>query len=148
MVFSIGWRKIQKRSKDHGCTKRSFVRFLKHIHLTREAPKDMEDYFRKRTMRRVAKDRTVSLNGRLFEAPTGLIGKIVTLLYHDHDPSQGGSLLLKHLPGIPGLAGFTHQLPHPPPSSSDRDPPEGERKDTSRTPGLLSQRAAFWERRR
>jgi len=26
------------------------------------------------------------LAGRLFEAPTGLIGKIVTLLFHDHDP--------------------------------------------------------------
>jgi len=63
-------------------------RYLKHIHLIREAPKDMEDYFRKRTTRRVAKDRTVSLAGRLFEAPTGLIGKIVTLLYHAHDPSR------------------------------------------------------------
>ncbi|MFZ2054368.1 MAG: DDE-type integrase/transposase/recombinase [Candidatus Aminicenantales bacterium] len=64
------------------------ARYLKHIHLIREAPKDMEDYFRKRTTRRVAKDRTVSLDGRLFEAPTGLIGKIVTLLYHDYDPSR------------------------------------------------------------
>lgn len=63
-------------------------RYLKHIHLIREAPKDMEDYFRKLTTRRVAKDRTVSLDGRLFEAPTGLIGKIVTLLYHDYDPSR------------------------------------------------------------
>ena len=53
----------------------------------------MEDYFRKRTTRRVAKDRTVALNGRLFEAPVGLIGKIVTLLYHDHDPTRVEVLL-------------------------------------------------------
>lgn len=69
------------------------ARYLKHIHLIREAPKDMEDYFRKRTTRRVAKDRTVSLNSCLYEAPIGLIGKIVTLLYHDYDPSRVEVLL-------------------------------------------------------
>lgn len=53
----------------------------------------MEDYFRKRTTRRVGKDRTVSLNSCLYEAPVGLIGKIVTLLYHDHDPSRVEVLL-------------------------------------------------------
>jgi len=53
----------------------------------------MEDYFRRRITRRVHKDRTVSLNGRLFEAPTGLIGKIVTLFYHDHDPLRVEVLL-------------------------------------------------------
>ena len=35
-----------------------------------------------------AEDRTVSLSGRLYEAPVGLIGKVITLLYHDHDPSR------------------------------------------------------------
>ena len=53
----------------------------------------MEDYFRKRITRRVHKDRTVSLNSRLFEAPTGLIGKIVTLLFHEHDPLRVEVLL-------------------------------------------------------
>jgi len=73
----------------HSSTKEApLSRYLKHIHLIREAPKDMEDYFRRRTTRRVGKDRTVSLNSRLYEAPVGLIGKIVTLLYHDHDPSR------------------------------------------------------------
>jgi hypothetical protein len=28
------------------------------------------------------------LNGNLYEAPVGLIGKQVTLLYHDHDPAR------------------------------------------------------------
>jgi hypothetical protein len=64
------------------------VRYLRHVHLIREAPKDLDDYFRKRALRRVAKDRTVALNGRLYEAPLELIGKQVTLLYHDHDPGR------------------------------------------------------------
>jgi len=85
------WEWIEKdyHQRVHSSTKESpLARYLKHIHLIREAPKDMEDYFRRRTTRRVHKDRTVSLNSRLFEAPTGLIGKIVTLLYHDHDPQR------------------------------------------------------------
>jgi hypothetical protein len=33
----------------------------------------------------VAKDRTVALAGRLYEAPIKLIGKQITLLYHPQD---------------------------------------------------------------
>jgi hypothetical protein len=85
------WEWIEKdyHPRVHSSTKEApLARYLKHIHLIREAPKDMEDYFRHRVTRRVHKDRTVSLAGHLFEAPTGLIGKIVTLLYHDQDPSR------------------------------------------------------------
>lgn len=85
------WDWIEKdyHQRVHSSTRETpLQRYLKHIHLIREAPKDMEDYFRRRTTRRVHKDRTVSLNSRLFEAPTGLIGKIVTLLYHDYDPQR------------------------------------------------------------
>jgi len=78
----------------HSSTKETpLARYLKHIHLIREAPKDMEDYFRRRATRKVHKDRTISLNGRVFEAPTGLIGKIATLFYHDHDPLRVEVLL-------------------------------------------------------
>ena len=38
--------------------------------------------------RKVDKDRIVSLDGRLYEAPVPLIGATVTLLYHDSDPSR------------------------------------------------------------
>ena len=83
------WIENDYHQRVHSSTKEApLQRYLKHIHLIREAPKDMEDYFRRCTNRRVHKDRTVSLNGRLFEAPTGLIGKIVSLLYHEHDPSR------------------------------------------------------------
>ena len=83
------WVENDYHQRVHSSTKEApLARYLKHIHLIREAPKDMEDYFRKRITRRVYKDRSVSLNCRLFEAPVGLIGKIVTLLYHDHDPTR------------------------------------------------------------
>jgi hypothetical protein len=38
--------------------------------------------------RKVAKDRTVTLAGRSFEAPVGLIGQTVTLLFHERDPER------------------------------------------------------------
>jgi len=86
------WIEEDYHQRVHSSTKETpLSRYLKHIHLIRETPEDMEDYFRRRTTRRVHKDRTVFLNGRLFEAPVGLIGKIVTLLYHDHDPLPCGS---------------------------------------------------------
>ena len=46
------------------------------------------DHFRKRVTRKVDKDRIVSLDGKLYEAPVALIGSTVTLLYHDSDPCR------------------------------------------------------------
>jgi len=63
-------------------------RYLAHLSLLRSAPKDLHDYFRMVVRRKVDKDRTVTVNGKLFEAPVGLIGKHVTLLYHPHDPQR------------------------------------------------------------
>jgi len=60
-------------------------RFAAHSECLRAAPKDLEDHFRKQARRRVAKDRTVALAGRLYEAPIKLIGKQITLLYHAWD---------------------------------------------------------------
>lgn len=63
-------------------------RYLKHAHLLREAPKDLNDYFRLRTTRKVDRDRTVSLNGMIYEAPIPLIDKTITLLYHEGDSAR------------------------------------------------------------
>ncbi len=63
-------------------------RYLAHLSLLRTAPKDLYDYFREVMRRKVDKDRTVTVNGKLFEAPVGLIGKHVTLLYHPRDPQR------------------------------------------------------------
>ena len=71
----------------HGSTKeRPSDRYLEHIALIRPAPKDLTSYFRKQMRRKVGKDRTVSLLAKLYEAPEGLIGNTVTLLYHARDP--------------------------------------------------------------
>jgi transposase InsO family protein len=59
-----------------------FARFARHLEIIRPVPADLEDHFRKEARRRVAKDRTVSLDGRLYEAPTRLIGEYIHLLYH------------------------------------------------------------------
>ena len=63
-------------------------RYLKHIKLIRPAPKNMIDYFRKKAVRTVYKDRTVSILSKVYEAPLGLIDKRVTLLYHESDPGR------------------------------------------------------------
>ena len=54
----------------------------------RAAPKELRDYFRKPALRTVAKDRTITLNGKLYEAPVALIGKRVQLLYHENQPKE------------------------------------------------------------
>jgi transposase InsO family protein len=83
------WLRTVYHSRIHSATgEQPIKRFASHMECIRPAPKDLEDYFRKRARRRVAKDRTVSLNGRLFEAPVPLIGKQLTLLYHDHESAR------------------------------------------------------------
>lgn len=62
-----------------------FKRFAAHMECIRTAPENLRDYFRKVTRRRVARDRTITLDGRLYEAPVPLIGKQVTVLYHDYE---------------------------------------------------------------
>jgi putative transposase len=75
--------------REHTSTKEApLSRYAKHLHCVREAPKDLMDHFRKRVTRKVDKDRTVSLSGRLYEAPVAMIGKTVTLLYHEADPAR------------------------------------------------------------
>ena len=73
----------------HSATKEAPLnRYGNHLHLIREAPKYLMDHFRKRVTRKVDKDRIVSLDGKLYEAPVPLIGATVTLLYHDSDPCR------------------------------------------------------------
>jgi putative transposase len=73
----------------HGSTKQKPLdRYLEHIKLIRPAPKNLFDYFRVKTTRKVYKDRTVSLLGKVYEAPVALIDKRVTLLYHVKDPGR------------------------------------------------------------
>ena len=57
-------------------------RFADHMQCLRIAPDNLKDHFRIVVRRTVAKDRTVTIDGRLFEAPVALIGKRIDLLYH------------------------------------------------------------------
>ena len=83
------WLDEQYNATVHSSTRQTpLARYLKHAHLVREAPKDLDDYFRLRTARKVDRDRTVSLNGLLYEAPVPLIGKTITLLYHEGDSAR------------------------------------------------------------
>ncbi len=61
-------------------------RYGANIQCLRVAPDDLKDHFRIVLRRTVAKDRSVTINGRLFEAPVALIAKRIDLLYHKDQP--------------------------------------------------------------
>ena len=83
------WVREDYHMRRHSSTSQSpLIRFGDHIELVRSAPRDLEDHFRKEIRRRVTKDRTVSINNRLFEAPTKFIGEQLSLLYHEHKPDR------------------------------------------------------------
>jgi transposase InsO family protein len=83
------WLEHVYHQRNHSATGHSpFKRFTADMHCIRPAPQNLKDYFRKMARRKVAKDRTITLNGKLFEAPIKLIGKRVELLYHDDDLQQ------------------------------------------------------------
>jgi putative transposase len=63
-------------------------RFARGLACVRPAPSDLSDHFRKEVKRTVAKDRTFTIQGRLYEAPVDLVGKQIRLLYHEHDPAR------------------------------------------------------------
>jgi transposase InsO family protein len=57
-------------------------RFTSNMHCLRPAPESLKDHFRKVVLRKVNGDRTITLDGRIYEAPVALIGKRAELLYH------------------------------------------------------------------
>ncbi len=70
----------------HGTTKEPpYDRYRKNLSCVRPAPPQLQDYFRLIELRKVKKDRTVALFGKLYEVPVQLIDRRVELHYHDHD---------------------------------------------------------------
>ena len=70
----------------HGTTgQKPIDRYLNDAKALRKAPDDLPEYFRKREERTVNNDRTVKLDGRLFEVPTGLVGTRVVLRFENYD---------------------------------------------------------------
>ncbi len=81
------WLRQDYHQRNHSATGESpFKRFTANMECIRCAPSDLSDHFRKTVRRRVNKDRTVTINNRLFEAPVELIGKRVELLFHENKP--------------------------------------------------------------
>ena len=64
------------------------ARFRAGIACVRPAPKDLLAYFRKVCLRRVKKDRTIRVNGRVFEVPLGLMNKNVQARFHEDSPEE------------------------------------------------------------
>jgi putative transposase len=83
------WVTEDYHQKVHRATGQTpFDRFTLKIHCLRTAPANLKDHFRKVAARTVAKDRTITLDGRLYEGPVALIGKRVELLYHPNHPEH------------------------------------------------------------
>ncbi len=83
------WLNDLYHQRKHGSTHQSpFERFTAQMQCLRAAPSDLRSYFRKHARRRVARDRTITLNGKLYEAPVALIGKHILVLYHDNQPER------------------------------------------------------------
>ena len=73
-------------NRRHGTTGQEPIRrYLDSASLLRAAPENLPHYFRKKELRKVNNDRTVKLDGRLFEAPTGLVGMQVVLRFESYD---------------------------------------------------------------
>jgi len=84
-----GWLSNIYHQRKHSSTKQTPIeRFAANLQCLRAAPDNLHDYFRKVARRKVNKDRSITLNGRLFEGPVALIGKRVELLYHESQPQQ------------------------------------------------------------
>jgi len=84
-----GWLSTIYHQRKHSSTRQTPIeRFAANLQCLRAAPGNLYDYFRKVARRKVNKDRSITLNGRLFEGPVALIGKRVELLYHQSQPQQ------------------------------------------------------------
>lgn len=83
------WLHGEYHQRKHSSTGESpFKRFTSAMECIRTAPTDLKDHFRKTTRRKVAKDRTITLDGNMFEAPVALIGRHVDVKYHEDTPLQ------------------------------------------------------------
>lgn len=87
-AFDLWLNEVYHQRKHSSTGQTPFARFTAKMECLRPAPDDLKDHFRKAARRKVAKDRTVSLDGKIFEAPVPLIGKQVTLLYHPEEPER------------------------------------------------------------
>jgi len=82
------WLTKYHQRRHSGIGQSPLKRYGANIKCLRAAPDDLKNHFRIVVRRTVAKDRSITLDGRLFEAPVALIGKRVDLLFHKDQPLQ------------------------------------------------------------
>jgi putative transposase len=87
-AFDLWLDEIYHQRKHSSTGQTPFARFTSKMECLRPSPDNLKDHFRKAARRKVAKDRTISLDGKIFEAPVPLIGKQVTVLYHPEEPDR------------------------------------------------------------
>ncbi len=76
-------------NKVHSTTKTTpLKRYKNNMKCVRPAPKDLMDYFRIVVLRRVKKDRTIKLNGTIYEVPVDLIDLKIEAKFHLENPSD------------------------------------------------------------
>ncbi len=88
IAFDLWTREDYHRRKHSSTGESPLTRFGNHLEMVRKPPLDLEDHFRKEVRRRVTKDRTISIDKRLYEAPTRFIGEQLSCLYHEHAPDK------------------------------------------------------------
>ncbi len=72
--------------REHGTTRQTPIkRYQQDAKALRKAPSELPEYFRRKEERTVNNDRTVRLDGRIFEAPSGLVGQRVILRFENYD---------------------------------------------------------------
>ena len=75
--------------RPHGTTKETpFERYRQNMSCVRPAPAKLMDYFRSVEFRKIKKDRSFSLKGKIYEGPVVLIDKRVEVRFHDSDLDQ------------------------------------------------------------
>ncbi len=87
-AFDLWLSEIYHQRRHSSTGQSPFKRFTAKMECLRPVPDNLKDHFRKAARRKVAKDRTISLNGKIFEAPVALIGKQVTVLFHEEEPER------------------------------------------------------------
>lgn len=84
------WLEAEYHQTPHGGLdgKTPLERFLDDHTRVRPAPEDLDDLMRMKVLRKVARDRTVRLDGRTYEAPDGYAGETVEILYDPYDATR------------------------------------------------------------
>jgi len=84
------WLEAEYHHTAHGGLegKTPLDRWMTDAALTRPAPDDLDALMRMRVHRKVARDRTIRLEGRVYEAPDGYAGETVEVRYDPYDPAR------------------------------------------------------------